>query len=538
MFSFNEYNNVEIAINKLLKKLYINIDPLIINTDLEKHPDYPSLLAICDVLTNLNIENQAYRIRFDELTSIQCPFIAYTNVNNGDFVVVDQIREKSVIVSGEKWNKRKLSTKQFKEIFKDVVLVARGPKNVSVNSTLKNILTTIKTPAAAICTLVSFLLALGFHTSYFATLNWQILFFTIFKSAGLFTSVLLLMQSVDSNNSLIQKLCKTGAKTDCNTILSSKAAKVFEGLSWSEVGFFYFGGTWLALLFGDDSALVWRVLILLNFLSLPYTFYSIYYQVKIAKQWCLLCCTIQAVLWLEFLALIPYVLRNPLSFSDISFVGGDSIRTLSSLFICLVIPVILWFFLKPILMKLQELQPLKKQLRLFKYNTELFKTMLTEQPRHTIPDEDWCIILGNEKANNIITMVTNPYCQPCAKTHSLLNKLLNERTDIQARIVFAVSNEDDDNKTQVSRHLIALDDLKDKDLIKDALHNWYGQEQKNYETWAKAYPVELKNNEYHKIERQNEWTKNAGINATPAIMFNEYRLPDLYQLSDLKYMFA
>ena len=106
---------------------------------------------------------------------------------------------------------------------------------------------------------------------------------------------------------MIQVLCQPGSKRDCNAILSSKAAKVFEGLTWSEVGFFYFAGTWLLLLFGGRSPFVWQILALLNIVSLPYTVYSIYYQARVAKKWCVLCCTIQALLWLEFFTIIGSV---------------------------------------------------------------------------------------------------------------------------------------------------------------------------------------------------------------------------------------
>jgi len=151
--------------------------------------------------------------------------------------------------------------------------------------------------------------ALVFHTTYFTNLSWQIILLTLFKTAGLITSILLLIQSIDSNNPLVQVLCQGGGKTDCNAILSSKAAKVpipiaigIE-LTWSEVGFFYFAGTWLLLLFGGGSPAIWQALALLNFISLPYTVYSIYYQARVAKQWCVLCCTVQALLWLEFFSL-------------------------------------------------------------------------------------------------------------------------------------------------------------------------------------------------------------------------------------------
>ena len=182
------------------------------------------------------------------------------------------------------------------------------------------------------------------------------------------------------------------------------------------------------------------------------------------------------------------------------------------------------------------MQPLKQQLRKFKYNVELFNAILTGQPKYTLPDEAWSIVLGNADAENIITMVSNPYCPPCSTTHKLLDELLNERADLQARIVFTANNDENDRKTPISRHLMALNDTVDKTTIKKALHDWYEQKQKSYEAWAEVYPVHLNESEYHKIDKQHAWCEMAEVTATPTLLLNGYRLPDLYLLADLKYM--
>jgi uncharacterized membrane protein/protein-disulfide isomerase len=504
-----------------------------VTAELEKHPDYPSLLAVSDVLNSFNIENSAFRIQPEELVDVPCPFIAHTNTAEKDFLVVNKIEGDRVSVSSEKWNKHKMSLPQFKQIFSGIVLTANPSLTFTTSATTTTLATNlkaIKAPVMAAGPALMLLSALVFHTGYFASLSWQILLLTVFKSAGLITSILLLIQSIDSNNPLIQKLCQSGGKTNCKAILSSKAAKVFEGLTWSEVGFFYFAGTWLLVLFGSGSPFILTALLVLNIISLPYTFYSIYYQARIAKQWCVLCCTVQALLWLEFIPLITYVSNHSLSF------GAARDEAFSSLFIAMLLPVILWVLLKPLFLKIQQLQPLKQQLRKFKYNAELFNSLLNDQPKYAQPDEEWSIVLGNVEANNSITMVTNPYCPPCAKTHKLLDELLNQRGDIQARIVFTANNTDEDIKTPVSRHLMALNELPDKTIVKRALHDWYEQKQKDYKAWAKVYPVQLNEAEYYKIDKQKAWCEMAEVTATPTMLLNGYRLPDLYQLPDLKYM--
>ncbi|MCR8561018.1 thioredoxin domain-containing protein [Mucilaginibacter sp. BJC16-A38] len=527
MLSLIKHQNPETAVNKLLKDLSIHIVPETIAGELEKHPDCPSLLAISDVLNNFNIENAAFRVDNDNLVNVPCPFIAHTHVNNGDFLVVNKIDGDTVLVSNEKWNRHKITLDEFKKMFKGVVLTAEPSAAHEAPATFPTFLATIKAPALITGVLLILLAAL-YGNGYFANLGWQTALLSVFKTAGLITSTLLLIQSIDSNNPLIQKLCETTTKVNCNAILSSKAAKVFEGLTWSEVGFFYFGGTWLLLLFGGGSVTVLWTLAILNAVSLPYTVYSIYYQARIAKQWCVLCCVVQALLWLEFLTQVS-TFTHPFVFTG----SGDVI----TIFICLLTPVILWTLLKPLFLKQQQLQPLKQQLRRFKYNTELFTNTLTAQPKYAIPGEEWSIVLGNVEADNIITMVSNPYCGPCAKAHKQLTELLEQGSGaVQARIVFTADNTDADIKTPVARHLMALNELPDKTIVENALHDWYEQKQKDYQAWAKVYPVQLNEANFYKLEKQNAWCKMAEVTATPTTLLNGYRLPDLYQLPDLKYM--
>ena len=529
MLAFTRYDNAVSTVVKLLKDLKINISADSVNEEMEKHPDYPSLLAVSDILTSFHIENNAYRLSYEEMIQVECPFIVNSNLNGGELLVVNKITGDDIYVSNQNWSMHKLKANDFKRKYAGVILTAEPSGESLTKTNLPTVISLIKVPALLIGAFVILAGLLFFHSSYFSTLNWQIALLTLFKGVGLVTSILLLIQSIDSNNPLVQKLCKSGGgKTDCNAILSSKAAKAFAGLTWSEIGFFYFAGTFLLLFLKGNSPYILQVIAVLNFVSLPYTVYSIYYQSQIAKQWCVLCCTIQALLWLEFGVLVT--VANKFSYPE-KF--GEWITTL---LFCLLAPVILWAVLKPLFLKLQELNPTKQQLRHLKYNTELFNSLLTSQQKYAQPDEEWSIVLGNVEANNIITMVTNPYCPPCAATHKLLDTLLRENADVKAHIIFTANNSETDIKTPVCRHLMALNEHPDRSIVRNALHDWYEQKQKNYEAWAETYPVDLKDSEFYKIDRQNNWCKMAEVTVTPTLLLNGHPLPEFYRLTDLKYM--
>jgi len=526
MLTFHKYANADAAVINLLKNLGIQINPQDIIEELEKHPDHPSMLAISDVLNWFEIDNAAYRINADELADLTPPFIAHTKRNN-DFVTVNKIADDKVTLSDHKKNNYTLLLDDFKKMYNGVVLSAEvDKKKVAFKSNWTDTLATYKTPAAIFGLSFSFLIILFLYSDYTTNLNWVIVALSLLKTAGLITSILLLVQSIDKNNPLVQTLCGGGGKTNCNAILTSKAATVFKGLTWSEIGFFYWAGTWLALFFAGTHAGVLQTLAILNIISLPYTVYSINYQARVAKQWCVLCTTIQALLWLEFIPLMT-ILKLPLHISAGSLIA---------IVIALVIPATFWMLLKPLLLKKQELNTLKNQTRKFKYNQDFFNATLKEQAKYAIPADDWSIVLGNKEANTIFTMVSNPYCQPCSKAHAEFEELLEKLDDIQLRIVFTANNTDHDRKTPIARHIMALKDQYAENMVRLALHDWYGQRQKSYEEWAKLYPVKLDSSKFSTLEKQHEWCKVAEIKATPTILVNGYQLPKAYRLHDIKYM--
>ncbi len=520
--------NSDAVLFKYLRLVNSNITYQEVADELSRHPDYPNLLALNDVSRHYGMPVNAYKITKDDLVHVPCPFIAHTSMPRSEFLLVTNISRNEVIYNDQISDNKKIPLAKFSEQFTGVVLAANEepklikrkgtsfkfsfePYRYSIGLTL------------LILSLITGIILLSFAGRW---QPWQTALLIIIKTVGLATTTLLLVQSINMNNPLIQTLCGTG-KNNCNAILSSNAANVFDGLSWSEVGFFYFASTWLMFFLTNNSPLALKIISILNLLSLPYTVYSIYHQARVAKQWCVLCCTVQALLGVEFLF--------SLDFLTASFPMVDP-KSLATIFISLIIPVAIWFLIKPILMKLQQLGPLKQQLRKFKYNTEIFDKLLHEQPKFVVPDETWSIVLGNVEASHIVTMVSNPYCPPCARAHQKLDEWLSCNDDIQLRIVFNAKNSINDRKAPVARHLMALNGVDDKLIIKQALNDWYAQKQKNYEEWAKAYPVKSVESTEEIIDKQQAWCEIADIKATPSLLINGYRLPEDYQLQEIKYL--
>lgn len=524
-----EIDNTQWVLTHYLKELNIPITASAIDQELQIHPLYASLLGISDVLDNWNVPNAAYQLTFEQLITddVPTPFIA--SFIRDSFVLVNHITEEYVITSNEKKENQKLTAGLFKDLYGGTILIAEKSNNSGEAGYRKKKWVevfnkwSVFTGIAGIA-LIFIAFLFGF-SSFLKGIDSRIILLSIFKSAGLGVTIVLLMQSVNANSSVVKKLCGDDSTRNCNAILSSRAASINDWISWSEVGFFYFAGSWIVLLFNNKNMHLLQMLALISLTALPYTVYSIYYQWRVAKQWCILCCSVQAVLWLDFFAFWPFL---------ISIKELPDAKTFLILIMDFFIPVFIWLTLKPLLSNLQVITTLKKQLRTFKYNLMVFQKIMNEQQQHQLLSEDHSIIIGDKEAEKIITIISNPYCGHCAETHKALDEWINERRDIKLQLVFSTPNTAE-TITHVSSHMLALKKEYDSQSIKAAISEWYDRKFKNYTIWAQNYPVIAELGANENLEVQRLWCNSTETIGTPQIFINGRKLPYSYEVKDLKY---
>jgi protein-disulfide isomerase len=529
MVSNKSLNNENIlnVVSQLLRQLKVTVSATTIQEKLEEHPEYPSLLAISDCLNDWNISTEAYQIPKADYdpNDLKFPFIAHLDAFEGSYMLVHQVQNQVVSYSDEQNSFASLSETDFLNKWSGITLFATATeKSGEANYRFKRVQETVdgvKVPLLIATLIIA--VVLTFQQPISAYHHYLTL---LINGLGLALSIMLLIHSLDANNPFIQNLCSLGHKNNCNAILRSKAAQVTPGLSWSEVGFFYFAGSFLTLIFLPTTT---SLLAILNILALPFTIYSISYQYK-NKNWCMICTGVQALLWIGFLVNISRA--NPFNYLILDL----NTREVTGTIICFLLPVLGWLFFKPYLSKGVQYQLLKTQLQQFKFNSELFNKLLVGQPKFAVPDDLTSIVLGNPNAETTITMVSNPFCSPCAKAHETLHNWLEQRDDIKLKIIFTPTKHDDDEKNKVSKHVNALGLLKDSALVAVALNSWYQQSNKKYESWAQKYPVSFDEQLNIVTQKQKAWCKMAEITSTPTILVNGYKLPKQYQLDDIKYL--
>lgn len=515
------------VIKRFAHELRIPITLQGIENELLVHPDLGSFIAISDIFNNWLVPNAAYQLTFDELleAEIEDPFIAF--VSDNEFLVVSQITRDFAIVSNEKWNNHKLTIQQFREIYSGSILIAEkndksGESNYDANrkkeiyENLINLIVYIGAPVA----LSAFFL---FHSVFFYDLTWQTTLLMAIKTVGMVVTILLLVQSLDVNKPVFQKLCGSYYADDCNAILSSKAAKLCNLLSWSEIGVFYFIGTWLVLMFNIQKVAVLQVLGILNFLSLPFAFYLIFYQWRIIKERCILCWVVHALLGLECIVFSP-LLSNGLAMPGLTAwvyaVAG------------MMIPIALWMLIKPYIILASKHDSINAELHDFKYNREVFQASLDKSVKYQLITEEDSIVFGSSQAPNTLTLVIAPFGK-LNRTAYLGLDWLSRRDDIKLQIVFATPGNDPNNR--VAMHMLALKGRQNNVSLRKAIDDWFNQRRKNFDTWAEDYPIYNDVKAQKAIKTNREWCQLTGINKVPAIFINGKKVSLNYQTSDLKY---
>jgi uncharacterized membrane protein len=517
--------NSEIVTYTLLKKIGGKVSDITVKNCLNNHPDYPSLLAIRGCLNEWNIDNYGHRINKEEINvnEISTPFIAHVY---GKFILVNKIKSDAVLFTDENDKNGKFTIEQFLKRWGGIALHATvnnnsGESNYTLNR-IHSVLQSLKFPILLLISAVILFLSLSNQSS-----NWTLLALTTLKIIGVSLSVLLLIQSSNANNPFIKNLCNLSGNNDCNKILNSDAAKLTSWLSWSEIGFFYFAGSLLTLLLSPSNLFLLKWF---NFFALPYTVYSITYQFKV-KNWCILCCSVQVILILEA---ISFFLSKNINSSMLGF----NFESISFLLFCFLSPILAWAYIKPLYVSHIEFPSIKNQLKKYKYNNILFNQALKNQPRYSISDELSPIILGNPDAQNVITLVSNPFCGPCSTAHQIVENWLTHNDKIQLRVIFSVKNKEGDDPTKAARHLTSINQLNSPELMEKAVNEWYGMKTNDYENWSKKFPTDFDPKVDAVLQRQREWCDMAEISFTPTVLINGYKLPEPYRLEDIKYFLS
>lgn len=348
------------------------------------------------------------------------------------------------------------------------------------------------------------------------------------KLLGIVLSILLLQEDIGQSSTWVQQMCSFAKNTSCNAVLRSKMAG-FGGISMSDLGFLYFSFGFLSIFFdvlGNTGIVSLQVLLWLNFLTLPYTFFSVYYQGRVIKQWCVLCLGVQGLFWLEFLVLTPYISSL---FTDMSHI---EIYTSCWAF---AIPFLLLMTYKELFIKTLQFKRLFRTLKALRKNATLFWALLEKQYKIHPPELQESIVLGNQDAPICLTLIASVFCNPCHQAKQNILKLMNDYPELVKLHLVLMGNEQGDKRQEINEYLYQIYDINGEATFIEALDNWYVHQ--HLDKLQQQFPLQTKIPEGITAFalKQESYIAQYHIKSTPSIFINEYQLPYIYQIQHLKY---
>lgn len=359
---------------------------------------------------------------------------------------------------------------------------------------------------------------------------------SLLSLAGCFVSVLVVLQVMKKGNALTRMFCDTVGRFNCNAVLNSKAAKVSKDITLGDVGLVYFASQFLFLFIGvkgSEASPALFLFVLPSSLAWLITFWSIWYQWRVVRGWCKMCLAIAAIIWLQE-GLTVYSLaglyeRNP-------GIVDDSFYRLMTSWSFLTLLSSAWFFVKPLIMRVEEGTEARQQIRQWRRNATVFSALLKRQPKvdATVWEDD--LVLGNRRGDATFQFIiaVNPFCPGCAIEYSILSDLLRAHpNDITLIIRFGIHphKPEADQNMAAQAILSAYFNAADGSLQKQVVDDWYKpidqQEwRRKYYTGDHRYP-EL-------LQRYIDWFVESKIERVPDLLINGQRLPDGFYPDGLK----
>lgn len=515
-------------IAKLLFRVFREYDiPVTCDTierSLNTHPDYPSIRSISDAMDDWKIKHVVMKLTLEKLRTLNVPVITF--LKNGEYIWITKISDSNVSFQTSSGKKRNKNNDLFEQEWSGISLAIedvddagesnyREKHNKEIRENFFNYLI-----AGAFFVLLIILAFFSWINDGSSTILSKLLLF-LTNTIGCYTSYILIRQEKDQSDALSSKFCKAGRHIDCKQVTTSKYSSFFGLISWAELGAAYFTSTLLWVVIAPLSSGWLSPLWLFSLVVLPFTLWSLFTQAFIIRKWCLFCCSIVFLLWINIVILFIFYNR-PATVSILDAVA------MALLFIFCLIVVIK---VSESIGSKDRLYAQQRETAKIKYSIETIQAQLSE-PIYTIDNIGF--VWNNSDALHDISLYISTSCQHCEKAVKELRKLTEIYPNFRYQLIFAVSSDNMDAASNVIiRHLIRLYHTKDKDSFFDILDSWYEMSDKHPEALQKAFPITSDQDNKEEIDILFKFHQQAKISYTPAILLNGRLLSQLYSYSDM-----
>ena len=488
----------------------------------QTHPNKNNMLGLKQVLDVYGIETEG--VKYDDKLLAELVFPCILHISGG-FVVGKDLENDTITYIYEDTEVKK-GVEDFCHIWTGHALLPTGDfstaiePNYASNRKAEVIKLTGKT---LLWILPVFIWGMIFFSSLL-NISFYSCIDTILEWIGLLLCYFLMEKQIFRKSNYGDKVCSAFHLNNCNDVLFATKAKIGI-LSWSEIGFGYFAARLICRIVIPEAQLT---LALIGWISMLYGIWSLWQQLRVLHNFCMLCTLVQAVVWLIGIVDIYAILHGIYDFSSLifNFILAGSIIVLSILFT----HVVASYYNSE-----KERMDAVWKLNSFKADEDVFLVKLHQQEHYETSEEDSHVVFGNKDSKINITILSNPHCNPCAKMHKRVESLLESYGDkLCVQYIFTSFNED---LEESNRFLIASYLQLDTIMSQTIFQQWFDGEKDNAKDYISIIPVDVRVKETEEeMKRHRQWCKKTGITATPTILVNGYLLTDGYEIEDLPFL--
>lgn len=508
-----EVDNIAVVLYHYLRVLSVKVSRSTVHRLLDT-PLGGSIRSISDALDMLHVKNEVYQLpSSDYFSQLESPFITMLQVDKNPFCVVTKKDDFTVDFINGDGRKHSMAVDKFLPHWTGTVLFGEPTEKISNEHyyVMKNIIFYLLRYKFAIATL--FLLILGMQTVFSQNQSPAFIFYLCTLSLGILASIAIFYKE-RVNEQFMESFCHIGKVVNCNEVLHSKGANI-AGVGLGELSLLYFVVLFLFSLtrwndFYGISAICCVV-------ATAFTLYSIIYQAFILHRGCMLCMLVNLAVWGNAVAL--YMLRN---YFDIGFSFSSFAVFIAIGCICLIFGI----QMRTIWSRERERVSLKKHLGSL-FNSETFQMLLALKPQieeMASPD----ITLHSQAAGGSeVMIVTNPNCKNCARIHHHVKEIASR---IPVSLVF-LTFPNDRLGERIAQIVIAAYYMDGWDKAMQLLEEWYEtkciREADDCSITTEVQDLWMKQQVYCRRQR---------ISKTPFVIVSKHYIPEVYPLSDLRYV--
>lgn len=502
-------------IHILLSKLKVRHTYMFTDVLYKTMPHSNTLFGIYNILLEYQIESSPLKLsEKEQIKELDVPFIAHTS---SGFCVLYAIKDNIVSCFYDNGQEKQEKLSDFIELCSGIVLIPTVTnQSIEPNYYTNKLQNLFQKIIYCIFGSAAIFICLYFLIANFKS-NTIICLILLLNILGFFVSWILLSKENNTNRKLADLACSLFKNSECNKAPYDKN-KLFRIFSLAEIGISYFAfNVFVLSLFYQHANIVF----FLNLLALPFIVVAIAYQKLVLKSWCSLCLIVHALICSTFV----------ISMFDSSLIQNFSLNNINN-FLGGLILFSLFIFLANVYSSQKKLNALylRNQLKTntLYWDKDVFLSYLKLYSSQHYSVTTKLRICPTNKIDHIITIFSNPNCNPCAKTEKVLSKIIALNTCKVQYIFVPLST------SHIHSVKILISAILNSDNAHDVIMDWYDNGRYTIDIFIKKYNVNIQSNDVEvEFNYHFNIAKELKISHTPQILYNGHIVPDIFSIEDV-----